>query len=68
MNDDVGDVTVDENSPGARSDDLVCRNAAVRTANPQIRRRLLLLQVRKEVRVTLDHARSPEGVVLEQSA
>ena len=54
-------------SPGSETDDLVGRHAAVRAADPQILGRLLLLQAREEVRVVLDHARSPEGVVLEQS-
>ena len=41
VDDDVGDVAVDEQLAGQQADDLVGRHAAVRAADPQVLRRLL---------------------------
>ena len=66
MDDDVRHVAVHEQFAGQQADDLVGRDAAVGAADPQITRRLLTRQLRKEIRVTLVDAARPRAVVGEQ--
>ena len=49
VHDDVGDIAMDEDLAGREVDDLVRRHAAVRAADPEIARRLLLLEVGEEI-------------------
>ena len=44
MDDDIGDVAVDEDFAGNQADDLIGRHTAVGAADPKILRRLLFCQ------------------------
>ncbi len=48
VHDDIGDVAMHENLTRKQTGDLVCGNPAVRTADPEILRRLLVGQVAEE--------------------
>src|SRR5687768_11109105 len=71
VDDDVRHVAVDEHLPRLPADDAVRRQAAVRAADPQDLRRLLVAQPVEELRVRGAHARGPLPVggetVFEQS-
>ncbi len=54
-----------KSSPGKQADDLVGRHAAVRAADPQVVRRLLVREVREEIGIAAAHALRPRAVVVE---
>src|SRR5471032_1118703 len=66
MDDDVGDVAVDEDVARRQSQQLIGRHAAVGTAYPQVFRRRLLRQPVEEVGVALDLRIGPDAVVVQQ--
>ncbi len=51
MDDDVGDVAMDEKFARREIDDFVRRDAAVGAADPEILRRLLARKLEKEIRL-----------------
>ena len=66
MDDDVGDIPVDEQFPRQKPDYLVRRDAAIGTANPEILRKLLLRELLEKLRVLLPNLVRPESVALEK--
>src|SRR5215468_5304209 len=66
MHDNVADVAMHEKLTRGKIDDLVGRNATVRASDPQIFRRLLLDQSRKEAPVRRAHPLGPSAVLLQQ--
>ena len=66
MDDDVGDVAMDEQLARVEIDQLVGGNAAVGAADPQVLRPLLLEQAAEEARPRGFHLLRPEAIVLEQ--
>ena len=67
VHDDVGDVAVDEDLPGQQADDLVGGHAAVRAADPEKLRRLLVCELLEEVGLVVHHARRPVPVLPEEA-
>src|SRR5436189_2909841 len=61
--DDVRDIAMHEHVAWQQTDDLVRGDTAVRAADPQIARRLLLRQPRKEGRILPRHLLGPGAVV-----
>src|SRR5436190_9106209 len=61
--DNVRDIALPEHVAWQQTDDLVRGDPAVRTADPQIARRLLLRQTRKERRILPAHLLGPGAVV-----
>ena len=68
VDDQVGDVAVDEHLARQEADDLVRRHPAVRAADPEVARRLLRRQPREELRVLARHLVRPGAVVGEEVA
>ena len=66
VDDDVGDVAVDEHFAGQQADDFVGRHAAVRAADPQILGVLLLGERGEEARLPRFDFRGPCAVVGEE--
>lgn len=66
VRDDVRDVSVDENLAGHETNDLVCRNSAVRTSDPEIGRSLLLREIGEELGVLLAHLACPIAIAFEE--
>ena len=66
VNDDVGDVAVDEHLAGQQPDDLVGRHARVGAADPQILRRLLRRQFAEEIGLGRRDLSGPFPIVLEE--
>src|SRR6185436_14902862 len=66
VDDEVGDVAVDEQLARQEAHDFIRRNAAVGAADPEVSRGLLLRQRREEARVAGGDPGSPGAVVLEQ--
>ena len=66
VDDDVGDVAVDEHLAGQQADDLVGRHAAVGAADPEVLRRLLAGQPAEELGVLPGHLGGPGAVVREE--
>jgi hypothetical protein len=62
---DVGDVAVYQQLAGSETDDFISGNPAVGAANPQILRRLLARQARKELGILSGHLRRPVAIVRE---
>ena len=54
MHDHVGDIAVDKQLARRHADQFVSRDAAVRTADPQVFRRLLGSEVFEEIRILFD--------------
>jgi hypothetical protein len=68
MNDEIGDVPVNEQLAGQQTDNLISRHPAVRAADPQELRRLLPRKLLKKLRVLLPDAFGPGLVVDEKVA
>src|SRR5437867_3096460 len=51
MHDEVGDIAVDEQLPRQQPDDFIGGNSAVRASNPKITGRLLLRELKEEIRI-----------------
>ncbi len=68
VDDDVGDVAVDEELARREIDEVVRRHAAVGAADPEILRRLLLQEAGEEAGPRGFHLLRPPAVVLEQFA
>src|SRR5207244_4545802 len=66
MNDDIGDVAMDEHLPRRQADNLVRGHAAIRAADPQMLRRLLRHQAGEKARVVASHLLGPGTVVEEE--
>ncbi len=66
MDDDVGDVAVDEQLAGRQAQQFIRRHAAVGTADPQVLGRLLRGQRAEERWVLGHHGTGPVAVALEQ--
>ena len=66
MDDDVGDVAVDEHLARREPDDLVRRHAAVGAADPEVLGRLALRELGEEGGVACELVGRPGTVVLEQ--
>ena len=66
MDDDIGDVAVNEELARQQADDLVGRNAAVGAADPEIAGVLLPGEALEEVRLDVPDALGPGAVVLEE--
>jgi len=66
VQDDVGDVAVDEQVAGQQADDLVGRHACIGTTDPQVFRSLLAGQFGEELGVFLLNGFGPAGIVVEQ--
>lgn len=66
MDDLVRDVTVDEQLTGQQADDLIRRDAAVRTSDPQMLRILLLSKLFEEIRLFLPDSLRPLTVAIEE--
>ncbi len=66
MDDDVGDVAVDEYLPGHQSHNLIGWDATVCATDPQDLRRLFFSQFGKELRIGLGDASSPVPVIFEK--
>lgn len=64
--DDVGDVAVNEDFAGRKSDDLVGGNAAVGATDPEIFGNLLLGEAREKARVGLANVVGPSAVIFEE--
>ena len=64
--DDVADIAVHEHFAGIETDDVVGGNAAVRTAEPEIARRLLLGETAKVIGIAAGLARRPGHIAVEQ--
>ena len=62
---DVGDVAVDENLTWCEAGDLVGGHAAVRAADPEVFRALLVGELAEEIRIVRDDGRRPFAVVSE---
>jgi hypothetical protein len=62
----VGNISVDEKLTRQKADDLIGRDAAVRASDPKVIRRLLMRECREEVRIAGVDAVSPSTVVLEK--
>ena len=60
---EIGDVSMDEKLAGIEPDDLVRRHATVGTADPQILRRLLVLEPLEKAGVGNDHPPGPGPVI-----
>ena len=65
MHNQIGDVPMDKQFSGQKSNNLVGGNATVRTANPQITWGLLSREFEKEIRVLLPDPFGPNFVILE---
>ena len=61
--DQVRDISMHEHFAGWQSDDLVCRDAAVGAANPEITGGLLLSQSIKKRWIGLQHSLSPSAII-----
>jgi hypothetical protein len=66
VDDDVGDVAVDEELARSEVDDLVRRDPAVGAADPEELGGLLAGELLKKFRAAGDHALGPPAVVLEE--
>src|SRR4030095_5381815 len=66
MDDDVGDVAVNEELARREADNLVCRNTAVGAADPEIARRLLRHKRLEEMRIARRDLLCPAAVVLKE--
>jgi hypothetical protein len=66
MDDDVGDVAVDENFAGQKADDFVGRHAAVGAADPEVFRILLAGEFLEKLRVALRDFGRPSFVLGEE--
>src|SRR6185369_8808464 len=66
VNDDVGDVAMNEELTRREVDELVGGNAAVGAADPEVLRRLLLQEAGEEPRPCRLHVRRPATVAVEQ--
>jgi hypothetical protein len=67
VDDDVGDVAMNEELAGEQADDLVGRNTAVGTADPEIFRRLLRSEGSEEIRLRRGDPLRPQPVVVEEA-
>ena len=65
VDDEIGDVAVDEQFARRQPNDLIRGHAAVRATNPQIFRRLLTRQFAKKFRVVLPDPAGPGFVIFE---
>lgn len=63
MDDDVGDIAMDEQLAWQKSDDLVGRNPTVRTTDPEIAGKLLPGEGFEEVRLRLTDGSRPSLVL-----
>src|SRR5882724_4923340 len=66
VDDNVGDVAVDENLAGQQADDLVRRHAAVAATDPEILRRLLARELGEKLWLTLAYCLGPGAVLVEE--
>ncbi len=66
VDDDVGDVAMDEHLAGQEADNLVGRHPAVGATDPQIARGLLSDQPLEELRIVPDHVGRPGLVIREK--
>ncbi len=66
VNDEVGDITVDEQLARKQTDDLVRRHPAVGASDPEIHRRLLMREAHEEFRIALQLVLGPGAVIPEQ--
>ena len=66
MDDDIGDVSVNEHLTGREIGQLRRRNAAVRASDPEVLRGLLLSKTIKELGIGICDFRSPRFVPLEK--
>src|SRR5690606_10232640 len=66
VDDQVGDVAVHEHLAGQQADDLIGRDTAVRAADPEVARPLLLRQAAEEVGVVAENSGGPGAIAGEQ--
>src|SRR5690606_26493356 len=68
VDDEVGDVAVDEHFAREQAGDFGGRDPAVGTSDPEVLRRLLLRQAMEEIRVAPDDVGGPAAVGFEKMA
>jgi hypothetical protein len=68
MDDEIGDIAVDEEFPGQKADDLIGGDAAIGAADPEVAGRLLAGELGKKIGVLLANSSGPGFVVIEQVA
>jgi hypothetical protein len=66
MNDDVGDIAMDEHFARQHAHDLIRRHPTVGAADPEMRRNLLSAQALEKLRVAPRHLGRPLPVAIEQ--
>src|SRR5258708_2925993 len=66
MNDDICDIAVDEHFARQQADDLIRGHPAIRTADPEVARRLLMREPLEKDRIVADHGVGPRPVLLEE--
>src|SRR5262249_19110456 len=66
VNDDVGNIAMDEHLPGQQADDLVRRHTAIGAADPEVARDLLANQAFEELGVLPYHLGGPCPILREQ--
>ena len=64
--DQVADVAMNENLARWKIDNLIRRDPAVRTADPEILGRLLMCEAIEEIRIALVHPTRPSRVLIEE--
>lgn len=65
VNNDIGNVSMYKDFAGGQTDNLICRHAAVRTADPEILGALFLTEFLKELWIVLCHFIGPQSIILE---
>jgi hypothetical protein len=62
----VGNIAVDEQFTRQKADDLISRDATIRTSDPKVVRKLLARECREELRITGVNAVGPSTIVIKK--